>query len=175
MQNVTCVPLVEDLLELYVPLYPHTWLELLVNASSLMFWDLSPVRLWKLVVDYFTKWPEAHPLPNQEAATVAEALVKEYVCRFGVPLSLHSDQGRNFESNLFQEMCKLLGIRKTRTTPLHPQSDGLVERRNRTLEFQLSKFVSKSQSNWDHYLPFMMLALRSVTQESTKSTSQYYN
>ena len=121
-------------------------------------------------MDYFTKWPEAFSLPNQEAVTVADVLVKEYVCRFGVPLSLHSDQGRNFESNVFQEMCELLGIRKTRTTALHPQSDGLVERVNRTLESQLSKFVDRNQKDWDHLLPFMMMALRSAIQESTRST-----
>ena len=125
-----------------------------------------------LVMDYiyFTKWPEAFSLPNQEAVTVAEVLVKEYVCRFGVPLSLHSDQGRNFESNVFQEMCELLGIRTTRTTALHPQSDGLVERVNRTLESQLSKFVNRNQKDWNHLLPFMMMALRSAVQESTRST-----
>ena len=91
-----------------------------------------------VVADYFTKWPEAFPLPNQEAGTVTEALVNEVVCRFGVPLELHSDQGRNFESAVFSEMRNLLGIRKTRTTPLHPQSDEMVERMNRTLEAQLA-------------------------------------
>ena len=49
-----------------------------------------------IVVDYFTKWPEAYPLPNQEASTVADILVREFVSRFGVPMKLHSDQGRNF-------------------------------------------------------------------------------
>ena len=100
-----------------------------------------------LVVDYFTKWPEAFPLPNQEAATVAEVLVKEYVCRYGVPLSLHSDQGRNLESHLIQEKCSILGISKTRTTPLHPQSDGLVERMNCTLEPQLSLLLSRPEQH----------------------------
>ena len=80
--------------------------------------------------DYFTKWPEAYPIPNQEAMTIAKCLVEEFFSRFGVPLEIHSDQGRNFESSLFQEMCKLLQVRKTRTTPLHPQSDGMVERMN---------------------------------------------
>ena len=51
-----------------------------------------------------------------------------FVCRFGAPDYLHTDQGRNFESNLFSKICKLLGVSKTRTTPYHPQSDGLVER-----------------------------------------------
>ena len=65
-----------------------------------------------VVSDYFTKWPEAYSLPNQEATIVAEVLVKEFVSRFGVPRELHSDQGCNFESSVFQEMCRLLGIRR---------------------------------------------------------------
>ena len=70
--------------------------------------------------DYFTKWVEAYPLENQQAETVAGVIVKEFVSRFGVPFQLHSDQGRNFEAELFQKMCELLGIEKTRTTALHP-------------------------------------------------------
>ena len=79
-----------------------------------------------VVSDYFTRWAEAYALPNQEATTVARKLVDEFVCRHGVPESLHSDQGADFESKLFTEMCKILGIHKTRTTAYHPQSDGLV-------------------------------------------------
>ena len=63
--------------------------------------------------------------------------------RFGVPMALHSDQGCNFESFVFAEMCRLMGIHQTRTTPLHPQSDGMVECFNRTLKSQLSKFVNE--------------------------------
>ena len=71
---------------------------------------------------------DAYALPNHEAVTVATALVENWISRFGVPLELHSDQGSNFESQVFGEVAKLLGLRKTRTTPLHPQSDGMVER-----------------------------------------------
>ncbi|RXN18070.1 extracellular calcium-sensing receptor-like protein [Labeo rohita] len=73
------------------------------------------------VQDYFTKWVEAYPLPNDQAVTVAEVIVAEWVCRYGAPLSLHSDQGTNFESEVFQTMCELLDIDKTRTTPFRPQ------------------------------------------------------
>ena len=61
-----------------------------------------------VVGDYFTKWIEAYPLPNQEANTIARVLVEQFICRYGVPKELHSDQGRNFESNLMMEVCKLL-------------------------------------------------------------------
>ena len=74
-----------------------------------------------VIGDYFTKWKEAYPLPNMEAMTVARHLVSEFMCRFGVPEQLHSDQGRNFESGVIKGICELLQVRKTRTTPYHPQ------------------------------------------------------
>ncbi len=120
-----------------------------------------------IAADYFTKWVEAYPLPCQEAVVVAEALVNNFVCRFGVPLIIHSDQGRNFESQVFTEMCRLLGVNKTRTTPLHPQSDGMVERFNRTIEDQLSKFVDSNQRDWDTHIPLLLMAYRTAIHETT--------
>ena len=102
-------------------------------------------KYFLIAADYFIKWVEAYPLVNQEAVTVAGVLIREFISRFGVPLILHFDQGRNFESAVFSEMCKLPGVAKTRTTPLNPQSDGMVEHFNRTLEAQLSKYVKDHQ------------------------------
>ena len=127
-------------------------------------------RYLLIVQDYFTKWVEAYPLPNQEARTVAQVLVEEFIARFGVPMALHSDQGRNFESFVFAEMCRLMGIHKTRTTPLHPQSDGMVERFNRTLESQLSKFVNEHQDDWDECVPLLLMAYRTSVHETTGCT-----
>ena len=80
-----------------------------------------------VVADYFTKWTESYPILNQEASTVAEKLVGEFICRFGVPREIHSDPGTNCESKVMSEVCKLLDIEKMRTTPQQPQSDGQVE------------------------------------------------
>lgn len=123
-----------------------------------------------VAMDYFSKWVEAYALPNQEAITVADVLVKEFISRFGVPMELHSDQGRNFESSVFSRMCEVLGIHKTRTTALHPQSDGMVERMNRTMGKYLSKVVSKHQRDWDQYLHLFLMAYRSSVNESTRLT-----
>ena len=100
-----------------------------------------------VVTDYFTKWTESYAIPKQEASTVAKKLVSEFVCRFGVPHEIHSDQGSNFESKVMTEVCKLLDIDKTRTTSLHPQSDGEVERFNRTLVEMLRGKLKDSQED----------------------------
>ena len=121
-------------------------------------------------MDYFTKWPEAYAIPDQEAETVCDALLEGMFARFGVPEELHSDQGRNFESRVFAAMCDRLGIHKTRTTPLHPQSDGLVERFHRTMKDQLAIVVSEHQKDWDAHLPLVVMAYRSAVQTSTSCT-----
>jgi hypothetical protein len=128
---------------------------------------------WVLVIaDYFTKWMEACPLPDSTAETVAKAFVENFVCRYGVPKELHSDQGRNFEADIFAEMCKILGIRKTRTVAYNPKSDGLVEGYNKTLINTVSMMLdpNRNQRDWDQQLPFATFAYRSVPQESTGET-----
>ncbi|GFX93540.1 retrovirus-related Pol polyprotein from transposon 412 [Trichonephila clavipes] len=72
-------------------------------------------------MDYFTKWPEAYPIPDKEASTVEEVLVQHGISRFGVPLQWHSDQGRNFDSAVCKRLSEILAIDQTRTTTLHPQ------------------------------------------------------
>ena len=99
-----------------------------------------------------------------------DALVGGMFSHFGVPETLHSDQGRNFESRVFASMCERLGIHKTRTTPLRPQSDGLVERFHRTLGQQLAILTSKHQRDWDDHLPLVLMSCRSAVQETTSCT-----
>lgn len=126
---------------------------------------------WVLTaMDYFTKWPEAYALPDQEAETIVDALTAGMFSRFGAAESIHSDQGRNFESRVFATMCERLGMHKTRTTPLHPQSDGLVERFNKTLGQQLAIVSAKHQRDWDKHLPMVLMACRSAVQDSTSCT-----
>ncbi|CAC5405631.1 unnamed protein product [Mytilus coruscus] len=123
-----------------------------------------------VVSDYYTKWTESFAMPNIEAKTVAKIIVEEVIVRFGVPHWIHSDQGRQFESLLFQEMCRILNIKKKRTTPYHPKSDGMVERLNKTLATMLSSFVEQNQRNWDEYIPFVMMAYRASEHETTGQT-----
>ncbi len=126
-----------------------------------------------VVSEYFTKWTEAYPIRNHKARTVAGKLVDEFICRYGAPYSIHSDQGREFESRIFKETCKLLGTQKSRTTAYHPQSDGQVERFNRTLLDMLSKHVNEDQKNWDVQIPKVMLAYRSSVNETSGFTPAF--
>ncbi|CAG2255790.1 Retrovirus-related Pol polyprotein from transposon 17.6,Retrovirus-related Pol polyprotein from transposon 297 [Mytilus edulis] len=123
-----------------------------------------------VVSDYYTKWTESFPMPNMEASTVVKIIVEEVIARFGVPSWIHSDQGRQYESRLFQEVCKVLDIKKTRTTPYHPQSDGMVERFNKTLATMLSAYVQEHQRDWDKYIPFVMMAYRASEHDTTGQT-----
>ena len=121
-----------------------------------------------VVMDYFSKWVEALAMPEQSTETIAH--LTEVVSRFGVPLQIHTDQGRNVESVLFKEVCRLLDIEKTRTTPLHPQSDGMVELLSRILGAMLSKFFQESQQNLDQILPLLAMVYRSTIHESNGCT-----
>ena len=85
------------------------------------------------IIDYYTKYGEAVALPYQETETVIRAL-EEVFSRHGMPSLSLTDQGSNCESHLFASMCRLFGIEKRRTTPYHPQTDGLCERFNQILK-----------------------------------------
>ena len=83
-----------------------------------------------VIADYFSKWTEAFPMKNKCADTVADLLEDNIILRFGMPLVIHSDHGREFQNEIF--MCTTGVCTKTRTAPYHPESDGMIERFNRT-------------------------------------------
>ena len=120
-----------------------------------------------VVTDYYTKYTRVFPLRDHKAATCARAFVRGWVLYLGVPLMLHSDQGREFESDLWQEMCHYLAICKTRTNPYRPQSDGQVERFNRTLIQVLKPLVNENMDDWDEQVEFVVHAYNSTVHAST--------
>ena len=93
--------------------------------------------------------------------------MEKIILRFGMPLVIHSDQGREFENGLMKSLCALLGCTKTRTAPYHPESDGMIERFNHTCLMMLSMFVNDRRDNWHELLPFVMHAYRTSVHEST--------
>ena len=124
-----------------------------------------------VITDMYSKFAEALPLPNQTAKTTADALWRGYFCRQGLPEILHSDQGRNFESAVIQELCKLLNIHKTRTSPYHPSGNGQCERYNKTLIEMISMQMEKEdQTDWDQWIPMMLFAYHSTVHASTGYT-----
>ena len=104
-------------------------------------------RYLLLVSCYFTKWLIVIPLESIDAKTVASKLFEKFISVFGVPATLHIDLRSNFQSSVFQEVCKLLGIEKTRTTLGGPQSDGMIEPACRSVQAILSGYVSQNQKD----------------------------
>lgn len=120
------------------------------------------------VIDRFSRWPEAFTLKDIQASTVAETFVHQYVSRFGVPLEITTDQGSQFESKLFHELCKLLGMKRIRTTSYHPQANGMVERLHRTLKASLR--ATNNTIKWSDELPLVLLGLRTTFKDEIQST-----
>eukprot|EP00731_Ephydatia_muelleri_P005310 Em0002g1486a len=122
-------------------------------------------RYLLVVQDYFTKWPEAIPIPDQTAARITKEMVKLF-CVYGIPDIVHSDQGRNFESTIFRQTLEAFGIKKSHTTAYHPEGDGMVERLNRSL-LQLLRTYAQRQDDWEKHLSLVLYAYRTATHSST--------
>ncbi|MES9883466.1 MAG: reverse transcriptase domain-containing protein [Sedimenticola sp.] len=123
-----------------------------------------------VVMCNFTKYVEAYAIPDQTAKTVANKLVFEFFSRMGIPLDILSDQGTNYQSELFRQMCILLEINQTRTSAFRPSANGMVERFNQSLLNMITSYVNEEQTNWDTYLPLMTSAYRSCVHPSTGQT-----
>lgn len=119
------------------------------------------------MVDRVTRWPEAIPTVDITAATVAKSFYEHWIVRFGCPMKITTDQGRQFESQLFNALAKTLGAERLRTTPYHPQSNGLVERWHRSMKAALkARIIANKQ--WIDELPTIMLGLRAALRTDTQ-------
>lgn len=112
------------------------------------------------IIDRCTKWPEAIPVSDITAEVVAKALYDNWIARFGCPLRISTDQGRQFESCLFTALMKKLGITRIRTTAFHPQSNGQIERWHRTMKAAL--MARQASTQWVDELPTVLLGLRTA-------------
>ena len=121
-----------------------------------------------LLTDHFTKYVEIIPVPDMTAEVCAQKILNEFISRWGCPLSVHSDQGRTYESAVFKQLCRMLEIRKTRTSPRHPQGNGQSEHFNRTLLRMVKAYLCGEQRDWDLHLGCLAGAYRVTPNESTK-------
>ena len=106
-------------------------------------------------------------LPNQTAESIVTKIVDEFISRFGCPLQIRSDMGKNVDRNLIRAVCDLLEITKTRTTPYRPRSNGQVERYNRLLLQMIRCHIQGSSHNWDVSLQQLAAAIRAMPNRST--------
>lgn len=118
------------------------------------------------IIDRFTNWPEAVPTADMTAETVARAIYENWICKYGTPIRLTSDLGTNFQSELFSNLLKMLGIQRIRTNPYHPTSNGKIENWHKSLKSALVCRLSNNQS-WDDELPTVLLGLRAVPRYDT--------
>lgn len=120
------------------------------------------------MIDRYTRWPEAVPISDISADTVARAFYNVWISRFGVPSRITTDQGRQFESCLFRSLSCLLGIRRIRTTPYHPQANGLIEEFHRPLKAAIKAY---NTDRWSDALPTILLGFRSTFKDTLQATA----
>lgn len=114
-----------------------------------------------VMVDYATRYLEAIPLRNMRTETIARELAQVFT-RVGIPKQMVTDQGSSFMSEVLQAEWKFLGLQPFRTSVYHPQTNGFVERFNRTLKRRLRKFVGETEKDWRQWVPFLSFAIREV-------------
>ena len=126
-----------------------------------------------VITDHFTRYALAYPSKTQTAQATARILWDNFICHYGFPEKFISDQGRNFESDLIKELCKIAGVKKLHTTPYHPQGNGQCERFNSTLCNMLGTLSEKEKSDWKSYLGCMTHAYN-CTKHASTTYSPYY-
>ena len=117
--------------------------------------------------DHFTKLAQAVPCRNQSAKTTAKILLDTFIQHYGFPKLLHSDQGCSFEAKIIKELCRLVGVKKLRTSPYHPQGNGACERYNHKVLSMLETLTSEQKTDWKSHVNTVTHAYNCTSHETT--------
>lgn len=120
------------------------------------------------MIDRFTRWPEAFPIPDIIAETVARKFFEEWITQYGAPTRITTDQGRQFEADLFQQLTHMTGTKRWRTTAYHRQANGMVEKLHRQLKAAIKCHETES---WTKVLPVILMGIRAAWKEDLKATA----
>ena len=120
-----------------------------------------------VITDHFTRFAQAYATRSNKSRPAADKLFNHFILQFGYPKRIHTDQGQEFNSNLFKDLHQLTGIIKSRTTPYHPESDGQCERMNRTVINMLKSLKESQKRNWKECLPSLMFAYNATVHKTT--------
>ncbi len=123
-----------------------------------------------VAMDYLTKWPEARLTKEATAATTVEFIYDDIVCRHGCPGIIQTDRGTHFNNRLLEKLVEKFRIEHIMSTPYHPQTNGLVERYNRTLINTLAKMAEKHTDEWDKYVAPALFSYRTSRHSTTRLT-----
>ena len=126
-----------------------------------------------LLVDSFTKWPEAFPMVTMEATEVADILFSQIFTRYGACVSLLTDRGANFLSRIVQALCDKFGVKRLFTPSFHPATNGQSERMNRYLAAGIRAYCAESPTTWHRVLPGLLMVYRNTPCTNSTGLSPY--
>ena len=126
-----------------------------------------------IITDHFTRYAQAFPSKSQTALATAKLLWNNYILHYGFPSKIITDQGRNFESELIENLCQVAGVKKMRTSPYHPQTNGQCEHFNSTLLNMLGALTPEQKKDWKSHVPALVHAYN-CTRNVATGFSPYY-
>lgn len=129
--------------------------------------EVDGYRYCLTIIDRFSRWLMAIPIKDMTATTTATAVFNNWICQFGTPLTITTDQGSQFESILFTALCNVIGAKHRRTSPYHPASNGIIERWHRTIKTALK---CNPHVPWPDLLPSVLLGLRTAYKDDLKAS-----
>ena len=148
-----------------IPAFKSHFSELIIDCVGPLPKSKSGKQYLLTIMCASTRFPEAIPLSNIRTPAICEAL-KCYFSRVGLPISIRSDQGSNFQSHKFKQFLKELGIEQKKSSAWHPESQGALERFHQTFKTMLKCYCEDHERDWDVGVPLLLFAVRDSTQES---------